>query len=280
MAEDLKPTVIISGNCHGRFLRRSLSQVLGSDYEVVWARHMGGRGQDAAEAAALGRCAFVLQQTGHQTSELIGKERLPADCRVIRFPIVWMNSLWPLNCADPRNPDAGPDDRGPFPYGDRMIVQFLEQGASPQEAVERWFEADPGQWKKLDRFHDINVAKARQLDLEADVPLGAFVLDNFRRERLFVTYNHPSPLMLRHMARALCEALGYPGAEPMLPKANKDGIGLIHVPVHPKIAAHFALEWFDPDMRYVYFDEQLTAREFMLRYAGFAPMPQPAAAGQ
>ena len=278
MAEGEKRTVIISGNCHGRFLRRSLRQVVGEDYEVVWARHMGGRGQDAAESDALRRCAFVLEQTGHKTSDLIGKEQLAPDCRVIRFPIVWMNSLWPLHCADPRNPDRGPDDRGPFPYGDRMIVQFLQEGASPQEAVERWFQADPGQWKKLDRFHEINAAKARQLDLEADVKLGAFVLDSFRRERLFVTYNHPSPRMLQHMAAQLCAALGYPDVEPALPKANKDGVGQIQVPVHPRIASHFGLEWFDPQMCYVYFDEQLTAQEYMLRYAGFAPMPQAATA--
>jgi hypothetical protein len=279
VAEDGRRTVIISGNCHGRFLRRSLTRTIGEDYEVVWARHLGKRGQDEAEDEALRRCAFVLEQTGHLTSDLIGKERLPLDCRVIRFPIVWMNSLWPLNCIDPRNPNNGPDDRGPFPYGDRMIVQFLEEGASAEQAVDRWFEADPGQWKNLDRFHEINAAKARQLDLEADVKLGAFVLDSFRRERLFVTYNHPSPLMLQHLASVLCEALGYADAEPILPKANKDGVGLIHVPVHPKVAAHFGLEWFDPEMSYLYVDEQLSAREYMLRYAGFAPMPQPAPAG-
>jgi hypothetical protein len=274
MAEDGLRTVIISGNCHGRFLRRSLSRALaGQPYEVIWARHMGGRGQDAADDEALRRCAFVLQQTGHQTSDLIGKEALPSDCRIIRFPIVWMNSLWPLNCLDPRNPAGGPDNRGPFPYGDRMLLQFLEEESAPDEAVERWFEADPGKWKKLDRFHEINVAKARQLDLDADVKLGQFVLDTFRRERLFVTYNHPSPQMLQHMAQALCEALGFADARPALPKANQDGVGEIQVPIHPKVAAHFGLEWFDPDALYRYFDEHLSAREYMLRYAGFAPLP-------
>jgi hypothetical protein len=277
MAEDARRTVIISGNCHGRFLRSSLTRVIGADYDVVWARHMGARGQDVAAEEALRRCAFVLEQTGHFTSDLIGKALLPPDCRVIRFPIVWMNSLWPLNCVDPRNQPRGPDDRGPFPYGDRLLMQYLEEGASPEEAVERWFDADLGTWKKLDRYHEINVSKVRQLDLESDVPLGAFVLDNFRRRRLFVTYNHPSPLMLLHMATALCEALGYPDAKPTLPKGNKDGMGQLHVPLHPKIAAHFELEWFDPDMLYVYFDEQLTAREYMHRYAAFAPMPEPAA---
>jgi hypothetical protein len=277
MAEAEKRTVIISGNCHGRFLRRSLTRTIGQHYEVVWARHLGFRGQDPVEEEALTRARFVLAQVGHLVSEMEGSDRLPADCRTIRFPVTWLNSLWPTHAVDPRNPNRGPDDRGPFPFGDRLIMRFLEEGASPQEAVERWFEADPGQAVNLDRFHEINAAKALQLDLEADVKLGAFVLDNFRRERLFVTYNHPSAQMLLHMARQLCEAMGFAGVEPVLPKVNREGVGEIQVPVHPKVAAHFALEWFDPEALYRYFEERLSAREYMLRYAAFAPMPSAAA---
>lgn len=275
MADGDKRTVIISANCHGRFLRRCLRKtVAGETYEFVWARHLGFRGQDRAPNEVLDRCAFVLAQTGHQTAKLAGKWRLPADCRIIRFPVVWLNSLWPTHCVDPRNPNLGPDERGPFPYGDRLILNFLEEGASPEQAVARWFEADPGQLMNLDRFHEINAAKARQLDKGADIKLGRFILGRFQRERLFVAYNHPGPALLRHMAKALLDEMGFGGAKVKMPRGNLEGVGLVQPPVHPKVAAHFKLEWYDPDALYAYFEEQLSAREYLLRYAGFAPIEQ------
>jgi len=272
-ADGDKRTVIISANCHGRFLRRSLGRTpIGEQYEVVWAREMGRLGHDRLPDQAIERCAILLEQIGHETTGLAGAERLPADCQVIRFPIVWLNSLWPMHCADPRSPNNGPEDRGRFPYGDRLILRYLEEGASPEVAVDRWFAADASQMKKLDRYHEINAAKARQLDLDADVKLGAFVLDRFRRERLFVSFNHPTPRMLLHMARQLCEAMGYRDVEPVIPRANAGGIGDIHAPIHPAVAAHFGLEWWGPGDLYRHFEDSLTAREYLLRYAAFAPI--------
>ncbi len=265
-----KRTLIVAGNCQGSFLQKALleSPELSDTYDIIYFRNFRKQDQGVLKPRHMAQCAILLEQIAHQAPELPNKEFAPTDCKIITFPILWMNSLWPSMIDDPRNRPLPGWPAGPFPYGDRFMLNLLQQGMTPAKAVDHYFELDLSAKVDLDRFHEINVAKAEQLDARADVPLGKYVFDSFRQSNLFVTRNHPSISMLHHIRDRIFEALGVKPPESDLLLAS-GGMGQIHVPIHPSVAEHFGLEWYSPDYLYSYFGEQLTAREYFMRYAAF-----------
>ena len=262
-------TVIVSGNCQSRFLFRCLRRntAIQDAYEPVFVRNRGQKGIDSGSEADIVRCRFLLEQIGHKTSDLPSKELLPADCTVIRYPVVWLNSLWPTHIDEPRNKPSPEFPRGTFPYGDSIILRLLDQGLTPEEASAAFLAGKLSDHVDLGRFHEINAAKARMLDQRADLKFGTYILERFRSERLFVNHNHPAPGMLRYMADSIAAAIGFGGLELGFPKSTRDGIGPMHVPIHPEVAEFFQLDWYDPNESYRWYDHQFSAGEYYRRYA-------------
>ena len=268
--QSLKPALIVAGNCQASFLYRALkeSPELEGAYDILYLRNFRKGDQSELSPDEFSRCAILLEQIAHKAPELPNKHHLPAKARVITFPILWMNSLWPTATKDPRN---GPTERrpgGPYPYGDRLVLRLLEQGLGPAEVAQRYLATDLNDIVDISRFHEINADKARLLDERADLKFGAHVMDRLSMSRLFVTQNHPTMPMLRYMADAAFRALGIdPPVSDLAHAAG--GMQNIHMPIHPTVASHFQLKWYTPDLTYRYFEDQLSLVEFIRRYAAF-----------
>ncbi len=270
MDKSHRRTIIVSGNCQASFLYKTLveSPVLRREYRLLRHRNFKSREQDSLALEDFSKCAILLEQISHKAPELPNKEHIPADCRVITFPVLWMNILWPMEVDDPRNKPTEQYPAGPFPYGDRTILEWLDAGDSPETAARRYLETDIREKADLQRYYEINFAKAEQLDRRADIQFLKYVYDNFRDNQLFVSRNHPSMPMLRYMRQTVYDALDVPAPESDLSWPS-GGMGDIHVPIHPTVAAHLNLRWYDPEATYKYFSEQLTPFEYYRRYAAF-----------
>lgn len=269
-----KPTLIVSGNCQARVIWQSLvesPQVL-DRYRPVYVRNFRKGDQGEARIEDLERCAVLLEQIAHKAPEMPNKQALPADCKVIRYPILWLGSLWPLHIDDPRNRPSEQYPAGPFPYGDRLMLDLLDQGLGPDEAVRRWLDADVPALVDLDRLHEILEAKAAALDRRAEIPFGDYVRQGFRSRRLFVTRNHFSEPMLKHVRDVVFSELGLEPPPGALTGAMR-GMGDIETPVHPSVAAHFGLEWWSPQMTWLYHGERIGAAEYQRRYAELGSVP-------
>lgn len=270
-----KPTLIVSGNCQARFVARVLGDhpEVKDRYRVVYFRAFRKGDTDTLKREDIESCALLFEQIAHQAPELPDKDQLPADAKVLRFPILWLNTLWPQAIDDPRNEASKSPEHpgGLWPYGDRFILKLLDQGLSPDKAVEDYLERwDLSEKMDLERFHHINWAKAKELDRRAEVKLGRYVEENFRKERLFVTRNHPSQEMLTVVRDKVYEAAGF---APMADDANVEpasgGMYNTHVPVHPSVAKFFELEWWTPDLAYRTHGEDMAIGEYLRRYAAF-----------
>jgi len=263
-----KPTIVVVGNCQARNLHRCLeeSPELTERYRLVYVRNFRKGDQGVVRPEDMERCAVLLEQVAHKAPELPIKEHLPADCQVIRFPILWLGSLWPLATADPRNRPTERHPTGPFPYGDKMVLKLVEQGLSPDQVAERYLAMDPRDEMDLDRYHEIVVAKLVDLDRRSEVKGGTFVLENFRTERLLVTPNHPAEPLTRFMRDRVFEYLGVkpPASDLMDAMASLDDF---HLPIHPAVAEHFGLQWCGEDMVYRYFDERFGVKDFIREFS-------------
>ncbi len=263
-------TIVVAGNCQGSFLHRALleSPELSEEYEIIYFRNFRKGDQGPLPREHMERCAIMLEQIAHKAGSIPNQDALPADCRVLTFPILWMNSLWPMASPDPRNKPTDKILAGPYPYGDGLILRFLDEGLTPEQASARYLETDVADMIDLTRFHEINEQKARILDERADLKLGAYVTERFRTDRLFYTQNHPTLPMLHLIRQTVFDALGV-APPPSDLVAASGGMGLHHTPIHPKVAEHFQLEWYAPDMEYKQHGGAFQIGEFMRRYAAF-----------
>ena len=269
-----KPTLIVSGNCQGRFLARVLeaNPEIADRYRVVYFRAFRKGDTDTIAREDLESCAVLLEQVAHQAPELPDKDALPIGCRVLRFPILFLNSLWPQAIDDPRNEETKTKvhSAGLWPYGDRYVLKLLDQGLTPEQLIEPYLQWNLAEKIDLDRFHQINWAKAKELDQRSEIHLGRYVNKNFRKQRLFVTRNHPSLYMLAAMRNKVFQALDLtpPYNDADIEPAS-GGMYNSFVPVHPSVAKHFELEWWSPDDVYRTHGEDVPIGEYIRRYAAF-----------
>jgi hypothetical protein len=98
-----------------------------------------------------------------------------------------------------RIPGAGPL-RGPMgDYHNRVILESWQQGQDESIAVER-LESIEYNKKFLPEIEN-SLQQLKEREKLVDVPITDFIEENFRKSRLFFTFNHPAMFLLTEYAR-------------------------------------------------------------------------------
>lgn len=271
----------------GGELARQLTQVVAAlpilRQRVVchFVNTVEGQGIVPPPTAALQSAAACWEQSGGNgdTQWPALRRMLPADCDVRRFASPQMGALWPFLGADPRLVfEAGLYPGGRYPFGDRIgaslanlqlpddIMQLSYQSMTEKEipGLDVLLSADRAAWRKLDSTHDVKVAD--------------FIVENFRRYRLFFAPPYPTGELLRHIVVQLLtgspiEAL----CDPAKLRRELDFLltGYIgrreELPIHPLVARRLELAWWQPDMRYRWHSNHWTFEQYVLRYIRWTP---------
>jgi tetratricopeptide (TPR) repeat protein len=263
--------VIFVGNCQ--------AQALYGAY-LTWIAP--GRGEtvqyvpayEEADAAAIDRIReadlIALQIT--DAEQKVNLPDIGARGRVVRFPMVTAMFLWPFHSgAHPRDADIPPEYRRVFTgnFGDRWLDRRLAAGEDPQSILDHYRQPGVVTEARLDRMIELVAQKQQERDIQADMPLGDYIMRHLPTERVFIHLHHPDlplfQLMLREVfARMDCtteeieRAVAAYRASPFPPEEP---------PVHPRIAEHLGLRWATPDLTYRFsFGERLTWETFCARY--------------
>lgn len=283
-----RPAIVVYGNCQAGFVSDVLQRLpsVTDRYEVVWIRNAPGIDGvfKPVEWSLVQRTAILLEQTGNFGNDGIlranGDLRIPfpATCRRIRFPPLFMTTLWPFVVPDPRNTATilAAHIEGAYPrfLGNRLILQLLAEERDPEVVFRRFMDIRIADVVDLDRLHKLTLSKLRALDRDADLPVAPIVEQGFTRERLFVMQLHPSGAMFAHLCRSVLDAVGVPIAGPRMERligaiARWPGIGNYDAPIHPQIVEHFGLEWAR-DLTYRYYEEgHFDFETSMRRYIDF-----------
>lgn len=234
--------------------------IVSSFFDVAYCRSFDHpvEGQMAFHERTTRRCALLWEQ--HDPQPFPQLDLLAPDALRIRFPSTDSNLFWPFNCVNPYNrPEPPVYPFGRFPYGDRVIVGAIERGMSASEILDYYLNGWEEYKLDLDRLFELETARIKARDARCDVKIADFVLANFRKHRLFWTANHPTSLLLAELIERLLYASDK--IQPVLQDANIEAtlaahflpagpLGVVGVPVHPRIAEHYGLEWYRPDERY------------------------------
>lgn len=261
-AGGLPQSLILYGNCQADAMTSTLraDAVVPNFYGIYYFRSFDHptEGATSFDERVTRRCGLLWEQ--HDPQAYPQAQLLPANAVVVRFPAADLNLLWPFNCVNPFNaPEPPTFPFGRYAYGDRIISQAIERGMNADDILDYYLNGWDDYKIDLDRLLQLETARIKARDARCEVKIGDFVLERFRKQRLFWTVNHPTSVLLAELIERLLHASerAQPAlkdaevAQTLREKFRPEGpLGVVGVPIHPKIAEHFELEWYDPNERY------------------------------
>ncbi|MBL9207581.1 MAG: hypothetical protein JNN01_21040 [Opitutaceae bacterium] len=275
-----KPRILVYGNCQGGWLAGALRQKpeISAEYEIIYLSDYGGGPppeHPVHQPGFYGTLAVVIWQTAAACKPPAFLSSLPARCRQIRYPTLWMKLLWPTYAVDPRNLPEKDFPWGRYPYGDRLVMRLLDEGVPLSDLFKRYVETDLNSIVNLDRFSKMALAELQFNDQQSDIAVAPFIESHFRTRKLFGTVNHPTYLMLRVIYQGVVAALVQRGGtgEAFSPPSQVALLGAEETPLHPQIISHFKLTWATPGMRWLYRSSLMTLEEYLPAYGAFTPIP-------
>jgi hypothetical protein len=131
----------------------------------------------------------------------------------------------------------------------------------------------------LERRLRMDVARWQAVDALSDIQAAPWVEKCFREMKLFHTVGHlaaaPIAFMLWHLLERTAivrrsDLSAIRGEIDTLLRLH-DGQNFESVPIHPVVAERLRLRFYDPNARYRWHAHEWTFREYILRYARWAP---------
>jgi hypothetical protein len=199
---------------------------------------------------------------------------LPADCTPWTFYTPAVGALWPFLTRDPRAvPEPGRYHPARYPFGDRLAQALLSMNM-PDDVVALMYESSVEQEQlDLDAMLAADMARWRVNDNRCSIKLADFIAQHFRSSRIFHAPTVPGPALLREMIR---QALAVPIIQdlvaPDILSAELDDLldGFVswreELPVHQRVARHFALPWWSPELKYRWQNNRYTGQEYIIDY--------------
>jgi hypothetical protein len=201
--------------------------------------------------------------------------RRPAGCQVVRFPPFTALCIWPFAGNDPRL--AADPTRYPWP--DSIAAALAIEDLADDALFERYMQTTTKRMPDLERRLRMDITRWEAADALSDVHVASWVEQNFRTVKLFHTAGHLTAVPIGFMLRQLLERTSIVNRNEQTRLRGEidtllrghDGQDFESVPIHPLVAERLALRFYDPDARYRWHAHEWTLREYILRYARWAP---------
>lgn len=198
-----KKLCLIYANCQGgalgAFLQKSKAFLEQYQVELV---HNFQAIQNGSEPPidALRRADLFLYQPldpkhGVYATDYL-KKYLPLNCVMISFPYIYNDALWPLF-----------EDSGNI-YGKESIIALIDNGLSLKKIISIFCSGEIDfQFEK--RFaRSINILRSKES--ATDIKIVDFIVDNLKKEKLFLTHNHQTSSVYIHCVNQILHILCLP----------------------------------------------------------------------
>ena len=278
-------TIVVYGNCQAEALANIIKKdiLVQSRFRVIYYPdyETPGQARETLTPQELNASALLFSQHGPDPFPYL--DQLPKECLIVRFPSVDLNLLWPFNCVNPYNRPKPPEfDWGPFPYGDRIILECVEKDMARDEILEYYLTGWPRYKPDLNRR-----ARLETRDGHCDLKMAPWVMEHFRNRRLFWTVNHPTQIVLREVLQRLIHASA--SVDPHLQDADLEEtqrvyfpageqLSIANIPIHPSLAEELQLEWYNPHQSFEVFGKVYSYEEYFRRMIDYCVSERAAAA--
>ncbi len=204
---------------------------------------------------------------------------LPTACQIRTFPTSAMHALWPFQGRDARLvPEPPLYNSGRYFEGDPIAASLTDPTMTDDALFDMYMEQTEAAPIDLDGLYAADRGRWEAADRDSDVRLAAFLDAGFRDRIMFAApYERGTPIV-REVARQLLETpvlREVCDLETALAALDRLTLGWRAegraLPVHPRVAWHFGLNWWSPDMRYRWQNNDFTFREHIIRYIRWSP---------
>ena len=251
----MKPTLIVYGSCQAQeiaALARTIPAIT-LQYEVVYlvSFSIDGKTQPRLHDKEVKACRLLWEQFDNY-NPFPHHDTLPTSAQQVKFPGMDMNCLWPFNTRDPLNAPEPNLPFGRFPYGDRVVIDLMDQGLSRQDVIASYNEAAGRIEPQLQRLLEIDTARHAQREAKCSVSISDHLIGNLAKARPLWTNNHPTLDTLRVMFERLCAATWGQQIKPweIAASAYTDPFSYLQMPVNRVVAETMSLAWWEPHMEY------------------------------
>ena len=216
-------TVVIYANCQGRGIEAVLSRFLedaGRPHRfIVFENYTLLQSQAIDLDAVRNADVFIYQPINDKygeasTSYLLAQ--LKEDCISIAFPYVYNDAFWIFV------------HEGHNFKGREAIDALRAEGRSILEVLTMYQQCEID-FQQTSRFQR-SILLLKEKERACDVTISDFILDEFKKQKLFFTQNHPTTAVFVHLVNQMLPMLGF--------KAEIDGS------LYPNNLAGLRGEWF------------------------------------
>jgi len=212
--------VTIYSTCQGDGLVHYLKQLLPNGYTFYVIRNY----QIVAHAGEIpinllnNTNIFIYQEMGNKwgiysTCDSVENNilsHLPHNCKKIIIPYVYATWQWGIINLLERDATANFDkinnETGTNSlYSNKEIIYELKKNYNLEQILQLY---DDGliDFKYKERM-DTEISILRQKEKNSDVKVADFILENYKKNKLFTTHNHPTNLIFKHMVTQILELL-------------------------------------------------------------------------
>lgn len=206
------------------------------------------------------------------------REALPAGCLVRHFGIPEMHAFWPFLSADPRAvPEPGLYLPARYRFGDRIAAGLTHYNMADDLLYVIYEGMSEKEMPSLDALLAVDIMNWKRLDARANVKLAPYMEKAIRTERVFNAPTIPGPALLRALAERLLdipEVHAHTTRADIMADLDRLMEGFVgrreELPIHPKVAKHFKLAWWNPDHIYRWHANSVSFNDYIVDYIRWA----------
>lgn len=267
-----KKQIVIFGNCQGNLLAEALRYHSGfSRYFSVKHHYM----ELPANLHEQGRrdleeCDLLLVQDIREWEQYPLRDHVRSDLPTLRYPCVRFASPWPFDAFN------GPDDKlarnrdfpnFEFTYFDGLLARLRKEIPDPERRFNTYRTLEIERIIDFNRLHQFEQTRLEEMDRKFKAGIGAYILENFRKQQTFYTTAHPNGRIIRMLVRQVSKELGL-SLRLWLP-GSSDSLRRLQVPIHPKVAEALGIGWAGAGRKYLVRGQLVTWEDYFRKYISY-----------
>ena len=207
----------------------------------------------------LGQCTlFLYQHLGANWDNLASKvllDKLPPAAQHLCIPNMFFKGYWPLWSG-----------KTGFDYRCSHMDEIICKRLPPEETVMLLLHSNVAAWYDLPALMEETLELERNRASHTPIQYLDFLIENYGKEQLFNTINHPRATLMNLVAKGILAELKF-----KLPKdATLNAIGEpfpeFEQPINPKVAKFFGWDFGGPETEYEIYGRKLNFARYVSNY--------------
>lgn len=282
----MKKKILVYGNCQHTHIERFLAETKLTQYfEILRVKDVYCKDKTGLTEKDLQKVDLFVHQ--HVSKEFDPyfcsdniKSLLKPTAQTICIPNFWFGGYHIQQAKNPivrRNSKYSISPSGIFAYGDKFIVKALRENKSKSEIIDSLCSTDFVSTNEVMKNLEQNFAEIqRREDLfKVDIPSLKFIKENFQKDDICCSVNHPNANYFLWLTKELLKILDIDSTDVDKIKLKPFSKGFLHVPVYPAVIKALGLSFLNSNTQakqYKFYNQMYSFEDYIDYYIEHSSM--------